>query len=102
MFKFIDATTIQSAPNVLIIGGSIIGNPTEAHLRQAGYKDVVVEAEPAYDAETQMLVPSYTDGAVITQSWTVVAKPPVPVTPPSLEERVDACEYMLIDMLNFM
>lgn len=84
------------------IGGSIISNPTEAHLRQAGYKDVVVEAEPAYDAATQILVPSYADGAVITQSWTVTDKPPVPVTPPSLEERIDACEYMLIDMLNFM
>jgi hypothetical protein len=101
--KYISETTIRPATDtVLKLNGAYISNPTEAHFRQAGYKDVVVEAEPVYDAETQMLVPTYTDGEVITQSWTVVAKPPVPVTPPSLEERVDACEYMLIDMLNFM
>jgi hypothetical protein len=101
--KYINQSTIRPATDaVLKLNGAYISNPTDAHLRQAGYKDVVIDAEPAYDAETQMLVPSYTDGAVITQSWTVTDKPPVPITPPSLEERVDACEYMLIDMLNFM
>ena len=32
-----------------------------------------------------------------------ITEPPAPITqPPTLEERIDACEYMLIDMLNFM
>ena len=102
-YKFIDSTTIKPATDKIIqIGDSVISNPTENHFRQIGYTDLAVDAEPEYDTETQMIVPNYEDGNPIIQHWTVTDKPSAPVTPPSLEERVDACEYMLIDMLNFM
>ena len=102
-YKFIDSTTIKPATDKIIqIGDAYISNPTEDHFRQNGYTDLMVDAEPVYDAETQMTVPNYEDGDPIVQHWTVTDKPPVPVAPPSLEERVDACEDMLIDMFNFM
>lgn len=104
LFKFINQTCIEPYNDQpLILNGTRYSNiHDETILKSAGYKPKVIDPEPDYNAETQMLTPMYEDGAVITQHWAVTDKPPVPITPPSLEGRVDACEYMLIDMLNFM
>lgn len=98
--KYINQSTIRPATDaVLKLNGAYISNPTDAHFRQAGYKDVVIEPEPAYDTATQMLVPTYTDGEVITQSWTITDKPPETETEPepTLEEKVALLAEQMVE-----
>ena len=49
----------------------IYTNPKEEHIRAAGYKDLVIEEQPEYDAEKQYLTPQYIDGDIITLVWVV-------------------------------
>lgn len=108
LFKFISQTCIEPYyGQPLIVNGVRYSNVRdETILKSVGYKPKMIDSEPEYDEQTQMLVANYIEeNNIIKQSWIVMQKPPIeppPVQPPALEERVDACEYMLIDMLNFM
>ena len=72
-YKFIneDKVEIHKKGNFIILNGNIITNPTDEDLKEAGFKDMVVEPEPEYNPETQYIIPKYANGDVITQRWEV-------------------------------
>lgn len=56
----------------VVLDNRIYTNPTEDTVRKAGYKDVVYDAMPEYDEETQYLQEVYTeDDATITVHYEV-------------------------------
>ena len=71
-YKFIDEHTIKPyKKGFVVLDNKIYTNPTDEIIAKAGYKELVVQEEPEYDAETQYITPKYTDGDVITQYWEV-------------------------------
>lgn len=68
LYKYISETEIEKAPLYIKEQGTVISNPPEDKLRELGYKDLIIEPYP----ETQegfYRTSIYTDGEVITQSW---------------------------------
>lgn len=68
LYKFISETEIEKAPPYIKENGTVTSNPPKDRLRALGYKDLNIEPYP----ETQegcYRLPIYTDGEVITQSW---------------------------------
>lgn len=68
MYKYISETEIKKAPKYIKEQGTVTSNPPEDKLRELGYKVLIIEPCP----ETQegfYRTPIYTDGEVITQSW---------------------------------
>ena len=51
----------------------IITNPSDESLKyNLGYKDLIINAEPEFDAETDCLVPVYTETEnCIIQNWVI-------------------------------
>ena len=71
-FKFIDEHTIKPyKKGFVVLENKIYTNPTEEVVEKAGYKELIIQEEPEYDMNTQYLVPVYSDGDVITQSWEI-------------------------------
>jgi hypothetical protein len=72
LYKFINENKIEKySKGFVVLDHMIYTNPKEEHIRAAGYKDLVVEEQPEYDAETQYLAFKYVDGDVITKKWAV-------------------------------
>ena len=68
LYKYISETEIEKAPPYIKEQGTVTSNPPEDKLRELGYKDLIFEPCP----ETQegfYRTPIYTDGEVITQTW---------------------------------
>ena len=68
LYKYISETQIEKAPKYIKEQGTVTSNPPEDKLRELGYKVLIIEPCP----ETQegfYRTPIYTDGEVITQSW---------------------------------
>lgn len=68
LYKYISETEIEKAPPYIKENGTVTSNPPEDKLRELGYKDLIIEPCP----ETQegfYRTPIYTDGEVITQTW---------------------------------
>lgn len=72
-YKFINEHEIQPYKNGFIIfNDRIYANPREETLLKAGYKELVIEEVPEYNAENQYAEPMYVDGDdVITQTWVI-------------------------------
>ena len=72
LYKFINENKIEKySKGFVVLNHMIYTNPKEEHIRAAGYKDLVVEEQPEYDAEKQYLTHKYIDGDVITKTWSV-------------------------------
>ena len=68
LYKFINERKIEQAPPYIKENGIVTSNPTEAKLRELGYKDLVKEPYPEI-SEDCYRIPFYIDGDVITQKW---------------------------------
>ena len=68
LYKFISETEIEKAPPYIKENGTVTSNPPEDKLRELGYKDLIAEPCPE-TAEGCYRLPIYTDGDVITQTW---------------------------------
>lgn len=72
LYKFINENKIEKyGKGFVVLNHTIYTNPKEEHIRAAGYKDLVVEEQPEYDAEKQYLTYKYVDGDVITKKWNI-------------------------------
>lgn len=105
LYQYIDTHTINPASGqpIKLPSGAIVSNPADEHYLAVGYKPVQYDVEPEYNTETQMLVPFYADGEVITCSWVVEDVPePEPITPPlpTTEERMLAIEDALLALME--
>ena len=70
--KYISEYVIEHAPKVVKIGKKRIANPKPEILEELGYKQVVEDAKPEYDPETQYLVPRYTQTSKrIKRHWEI-------------------------------
>lgn len=72
-YEFINEHYIKEYTKPYVsVNGRQISHPSAEVLLGAGFKPLVVENEPSYDAETQYIVPHYVDGETkITQKWRV-------------------------------
>lgn len=68
LYKYISETEIEKAPKYIKEQGTVTSNPPEDKLRELGYKDLIIEPCPE-TSEDCYRTPIYTDGEVITQSW---------------------------------
>lgn len=68
MYKYISETEIKKAPKYIKEQGTVTSNPPEDKLRELGYKVLIIEPCPE-TPEGFYRTPIYTDGEVITQSW---------------------------------
>lgn len=71
-YKFIDEYTIKPyKKGFVVLDNKIYTNPTDEIISRAGYKELVVQEAPEYNADTHFLISVYADGGVITQFWEV-------------------------------
>ena len=72
--KFVN-NELQFAPSVLYNNGCTICNPTEAMLREHGYKEVVFTESPEVPAGYYTQFRWVESDDAITQSWELVEQP---------------------------
>ena len=78
LYQYISETEIKPYKGkYIVLNNMIITNPTEEKLREAGYKELVVEDKPEFDISKQYITPKYIDGDVITQTWEIKEMPEV-------------------------
>ena len=67
--KFINRYSVKLNPTHVIIDKQVYINPTETHLKEAGYKELVEKERPE-EKEGYTLTPVYTDkDEIIVQDW---------------------------------
>ena len=73
VYEFVNEHYIKEYTKPYVsVNGRQISHPSAEVLLGAGYKPLVVEDKPFYNAETQYIVPHYVDGEIeITQKWDV-------------------------------
>ena len=68
---------LSYAPRKIIVDGKTIFNPTDALLKEQGYKELQTTDMPDDAPENKLYVSSWTDaGETIQQVWTLVDAPP--------------------------
>lgn len=69
---YISDTAVQYAPKYVVIDGTVYTNPDESHLREAGYKPLLVDERPE-DEDGYYLSTTYEDTEeAVLQHWTKI------------------------------
>lgn len=74
LVKYIDKDNVTFADSrkILKYADKQVINPKEQDFINAGYKQLSIEEEPAYDTETQYLQPKFLDKEnEVVQSWEI-------------------------------
>ena len=89
MYLFIDENTVEQYNGEVLkryIDNRLvkaISNPTEAQLKEFGYKNLIDAPIPEYDENTQYIKTTYTDGESITAAHEVCN---IEIVPDTTEE----------------
>lgn len=95
MYGMIKEGNLIIAPRVVVIGDTVVSNPTDEQLISIGYKEVRQTEQPQDAPEGQVYVSSYEDkGSYIEQVWELAETIPEEPMGKTLEERVILCEGM--------